>query len=106
MKPETWETMPAERQPAVAATMPKIAEEFQAVFADTLSRAAVGGVSVRTLLIRGAVTTLAACRMTEVVGWALPRARLMEIAGAGHMCPLTHAEAVNAAIAAHLAAPE
>ena len=39
----------------------------------------------------------------EVVRQALPRARLIEIPGAGHMCPLTHAEAVNEAVAAHLA---
>jgi pimeloyl-ACP methyl ester carboxylesterase len=33
---------------------------------------------------------------------ALPNARLRTIEGAGHMLPLTHREAVNAAIAEHL----
>jgi pimeloyl-ACP methyl ester carboxylesterase len=104
-KPGTWESMPADRQLAIAATMPKIAEEFHAVFADDLSVAAVGSVSVRTLLIRGESTTLVARRMTEIVQRALPQARLVVIPGAGHMCPLTHAEAVNKAIALHLATP-
>lgn len=42
--------------------------------------------------------------MTDIVQRALPQARLVEIAGAGHMCPLTHADAVNEAIGRHLAA--
>jgi pimeloyl-ACP methyl ester carboxylesterase len=84
--------------------MPKIADEFRAVFADTLTCAAVGGITAPTLLIRGNTTTLTARRIIDVVNRALPHARLVEIAGAGHMCPLTHAEAVNEAIAAHLAA--
>src|SRR4051812_36976705 len=49
----TWESTPAERQPAIAATMPKIGEEFRAVFADTLDAATIRRLDVHTLLLRG-----------------------------------------------------
>ena len=41
-------------------------------------------------------------RIATLVAQVLPNARLRTIEGAGHMLPLTHHEAVNAAIAEHL----
>jgi pimeloyl-ACP methyl ester carboxylesterase len=38
----------------------------------------------------------------ELLRDQLPHASLVEIEGAGHMSPITHAGAVNAAIAQHL----
>jgi pimeloyl-ACP methyl ester carboxylesterase len=56
-----------------------------------------------TLLVRGTATTLAACTVVELLRDQLRHASLVEIEGAGHMSPVTHAAAVNAAIAQHLA---
>jgi pimeloyl-ACP methyl ester carboxylesterase len=64
--------------------------------------AALRRIDVPTLLLRGSASPLPTRRIAELLAEALPNARLRTIEGAGHMLPLTHREAVNAAIAEHL----
>lgn len=73
------------------------------VFAANDRYESVAAAGVPTLLVRGAATTLAARMVVELLRDALPQASLVEIEGAGHMAPLTHASEVNAAIEQHLA---
>ena len=97
-----WSAMPAEMRTAITATMPKIAAEWQMAFDSDVGLSAFAGVTAPTLLIRGTHTTLAAHRVVALLAKTLPRRHLIEIDGAGHMSPLTHAAEVNAAVAAHL----
>ena len=57
---------------------------------------------VPTLLIRGTRTRATAREIISLLHDFLPNSRLVEIEGAGHMAPLTHAFNVNEAIANHL----
>jgi len=52
--------------------------------------------------LRGARSPQPTRRIAELVSESLPGSRLQTIDGAGHMLPLTHREAVNAAILEHL----
>ena len=49
-------------------------------------------------ILRGADTQPPAHRITTLLAEALPHAKVTEIAGAGHMSPITHATPVNDAV--------
>ena len=55
-----------------------------------------------TLLVRGERSPVEAREICAVLAKALPRATLVDVAGAGHLAPLTHSDVVSAQIEAHL----
>jgi lipase len=95
---EAWRQMPAEQRARIVQTMPKIAQEWRMVFALTGTYEALAPLGLPTLLIRGSETTFAARSVVECLRDQLPSHALVEIPGAGHLSPLTHAAAVNTAI--------
>jgi pimeloyl-ACP methyl ester carboxylesterase len=52
--------------------------------------------------MHGSRTNSTTRRICELIAHAVPGARSAEIPGGAHMCPLTHAPAVNRVIAAHI----
>jgi pimeloyl-ACP methyl ester carboxylesterase len=98
--------MPGESRDRIVGAMPKIAAEFRALFRSPETLRGYRRLRTPTLLVRGTRTTLAAHHVIERLAATLPQCELVEIAGAGHLAPLSHPDAVNAAIAAHLAASE
>jgi pimeloyl-ACP methyl ester carboxylesterase len=58
----------------------------------------------KTLLMTGETSPIAARRIVPRLGEAIPGARTLSIAGAGHMGPLTHLGQYNEILSAHLAA--
>jgi pimeloyl-ACP methyl ester carboxylesterase len=94
-------TKPALRA-ALAQRTPKVALDFWATMTESTPRAAYRRIAVPTLVLRGTESPAPTRRIAELVSQALPRSRLQSIDGAGHMLPLTHREAVNAAVAEHL----
>jgi pimeloyl-ACP methyl ester carboxylesterase len=99
---DAWRAMPPDVRERITQTMPKIAQEWRMVFAQTDLYESVAAAGIPTLLVRGTATTLAARSVVELLRDRLPHAWLVEIEGAGHMSPVTHPAAVNAAIAQHL----
>jgi pimeloyl-ACP methyl ester carboxylesterase len=83
----------------------KVYQEVSSLSADTTDRARYGTIAVPTLLLGGARTTMTERRALERLAEALPHARLELFPDVGHMGPITHADLVNAAIAAHVTAP-
>jgi pimeloyl-ACP methyl ester carboxylesterase len=105
---ETWAAMPAETRARLTATMPKIAAEFRLLFrrpdrVEGVRMDDIRRLRVPTLLVRGTRTTSVARAIVGRLAATMAHADLVEIADAGHMLPVTHAEPVNAAIEAHLA---
>jgi pimeloyl-ACP methyl ester carboxylesterase len=100
---DAWAAMPEETRARIVRTMPKIAAEFRMIFRQPDSLGAYRRLRTPTLLVRGTLTTLAARRVVERLAAALPQRDFVEIEGAGHMAPLSHPDAVNAAIESHLA---
>jgi pimeloyl-ACP methyl ester carboxylesterase len=103
---DAWAAMPEENRARIVATMPKIAAEFRALFRNPETPRAYRRLRTPTLLVRGTRTTLAAYAVIERLAATLPQHELVEIADAGHLAPLSHPDAVNAAIATHLASSE
>ena len=99
----TWEAMSEHRRAAVAALMPAHTKGFAAIFAPRVALAEYRRIGAPTLLMRGTETVAPSRRVVELLHRTLPDNRLVEIAGAGHTAPMSHAAAVNAEIEAHLA---
>lgn len=100
--PGAWQRLKPEVQTALSLRLPKVAQDFHAVMSDPTPLAAYRRMTVPTLLLRGSDSPAPARRIVELLAERLPQARLRTIEGAGHMLPLTHKDAVNAEIAAHL----
>jgi pimeloyl-ACP methyl ester carboxylesterase len=81
----------------------KVYQEVASLTADHTDRAGYAAIAAPTLLLGGANTPLTERRTLERLAAALPAARLTLFPGMGHMGPITHADQVNDAIAAHLA---
>ena len=97
-----WVRMRPDVQSALALQTARVALDFHAVMTDPLRLAALRGIAVPALILRGSASPRPTRRIAALVAQVMPNARLQTIEGAGHMLPLTHDEAVNAAIAGHL----
>jgi pimeloyl-ACP methyl ester carboxylesterase len=97
-----WSRTKPELRAALTRRTPKVALDFRATMTESTPRAAYRQIAVPTLVLRGGESPAPTRRIAELVAGALPRSRLRTIGGAGHMLPLTHREAVNAAVAEHL----
>jgi pimeloyl-ACP methyl ester carboxylesterase len=97
-----WERMKPEQRAALARRAAKVALDFEATMAEPTPIDALSRIDVPTLILRGSASPRPTRRIAALLAEALPNARLRTIEGAGHMLPLTHHEAVNAAIAEHL----
>jgi pimeloyl-ACP methyl ester carboxylesterase len=92
---------------AVVAGMQKLRAEFPTGFQeDGASAQALQELSLPIQLIKGSQTTAAASAVIELLRAVWPQARYAEVAGAGHMLPLTHARQVNTVIEEFLDAGE
>jgi pimeloyl-ACP methyl ester carboxylesterase len=81
---------------AVRAGMAKLSVEWPAAFEPYGATAeAVSALEMRLQLIAGSRTTLAARAVMQELRSLCPWAAYAEIEGAGHIGPVTHAEAVN-----------
>lgn len=93
-----WDSMRPERQPKILATIPKIMEEFDALYNEPTNISAYGSFKMPVILIKGGATRSPTAKIIEFLSSALPDAQYKEIPGAGHMSPITHPNEVNAAI--------
>jgi pimeloyl-ACP methyl ester carboxylesterase len=98
-----WQQVPEAAREGIVRTMPKVAAEWQLMFAVEDDLETVAQIDAPTLLICGGRTRAPARRVVEVLRSALPHARHLEIADAGHMSPVTHPAAVADAIRGQVA---
>lgn len=102
MGPGTWAGMPEPRREAVATAMAGVAAEWHAAFTEPTPLSAFASLEVPTLCLTGARSPGASREVTRLLTGVLPRATEVEIAGVGHMGPVTHPERINALIERHL----
>ena len=100
----SWEAMGTAQRAAVLARIGTVPRHFAALFRATWSARLLACLTMPVLLIHGANTRAPARRVAGLLGDALPRALRVEIAGAGHLGPMTHAPRVATAIVRHLEA--
>jgi GNAT superfamily N-acetyltransferase len=94
--------MPAERRAAMERRAGAVAAHFAAALGVATPLDACRAISVPTLVACGTETPAPTRLIAEMLVRTLPEVRALRVHGAGHMLPLTHPEAVDQAIVAHL----
>jgi pimeloyl-ACP methyl ester carboxylesterase len=97
-----WARLTPEKQSALARHAEKVGIDFWAATTESARRAAYRAIRLPTLILRGAQSPRVTRRIAELLADTLPAAELLTVADAGHMLPLTHADAVNRAVLRHL----
>jgi pimeloyl-ACP methyl ester carboxylesterase len=100
--PGAWLCTKPALQAALSRRAPKVALDFWAAMSESTPLAAYRSIATPTIVLCGTQSPRPVRRIAELVANSLPACRLCRIEGAGHMLPLTHKEAVNAAIQEHL----
>lgn len=98
-----WTALSPARRDALAPRLAKVALDFHATLTEPTRLDDARAIGVPALLIQGAATKEPTRRICHHLARTLPEARHHTIDGAGHMAPLTHGDAVNPLVAAHLA---
>lgn len=94
----TWEKLPMPRRQVFAGRMHKVAAEFNALFGDPTPAEAYEELRMPVRLIAGMRSPLPARKVVEELSMRCRHARVVHLAGLGHMGPVTHPDRV----AAHL----
>lgn len=104
--PGAWAALRPSAQAAMARWMPKAPLDFRALIDEPTRAASYTGLRFPVLILRGERAPSPTRLIVEMLATLMPSARLAVVGGAGHMGPLTHAPAVNATIARHVAESE
>ena len=103
--PGAYASLLPDRREFVRDSMTKLALEWPfCIDRGGPARTDLANLETPTLVIKGAETTRAAGAVVGILRACLPNQSYAEIAGAGHMSPVTHPHAVNPHIEAHIAA--
>ena len=94
----TWAATPEERRPRLAAGMRAVRSEWHAAFFEPTPLAEFAVVDIPTLYLAGSRSKLSTRAVADLLASVLPRARVEEIQGVGHMAPITHPDRVNPVI--------
>jgi pimeloyl-ACP methyl ester carboxylesterase len=98
----TWAAFSTSKRLALSMRLEKVALDFQALFAEPTRLQDCWPLFMPTLLVEGSASPLPARRICGQLSRIISGSQLQVIEGAGHMLTLTHAERVNALVAAHL----
>lgn len=90
-----WDRMKPDLHSLLLQQKDAVARDFKEALAETWPVERCANITCPTLVIRGAASPAPARRVANLVAAAIPSARAVEIAGAGHMAPVTHVAIVN-----------
>jgi pimeloyl-ACP methyl ester carboxylesterase len=97
-----WAHTPDSRKGPIAASIVNIRGWSGALLDETTPLAAFAGLNVPVLYMMGSESPASSRGVGRLLIRALPRVRVVEFGGLGHMGPITHAEVVTDAIAGFL----
>jgi len=100
--PGTWASLAETDRGHLAACAGRTVHDFAALFAESADLRDYGRLAMPTLLLCGESTTAPCRKLVDQLSVVLKRLRRETVAGAGHMAPLTHADATNRYILDHL----
>ncbi|MCW5658521.1 MAG: alpha/beta fold hydrolase [Burkholderiaceae bacterium] len=83
-----WARLDARRQQALAARMPKVHAEFEALFADRVPPPAYAALTMPVQLLGGSRSPLPARQTLQTLAALLPQASCTVLQGLGHMAPV------------------
>jgi pimeloyl-ACP methyl ester carboxylesterase len=101
-----WEALAPAVQHALVRWAPKASLDFHALLGEPTLPSAYRQLRGPVLLLHGEHAPMPALLIADGLSKLLPESQLVEVAGADHMGPLTHAAEVCALIARHIAASE
>jgi len=104
--PGSWNALRPSVQSALIRWAPKGPLDFRAFIDDPTPAAAYGALTFPVLILRGAHAPSPTRVIADSLMELLPASRLVDIAGAGHMGPLTHTPEVSALIVRHIVEAE
>jgi pimeloyl-ACP methyl ester carboxylesterase len=97
-----WAKTPDKRRSVVAGTMRKVKHEWHALFTEPTPLEAFSRLAVQTLFLVGTDSPASTRGIARLLTARLPNLTVVELAGVGHMAPVTHPEKVNAEIETYL----
>lgn len=98
----TWDAMPHKLQMTLSQTLGKVILDFGALLNEPASLEDYATIACPTLILCGERARRPSRRIVQMLAGAMPEAYVQEVAGAGHMSPLTHPDVVNNLIREHL----
>ena len=98
-----WAALLPHQQLVLARWAPKAPLDFAALIEEPTDPEDYGDLHIPVLIMRGEHALGPSRMIAEELQALLPDARLVMVAGAGHMGPFTHGSHVNALIASHIA---
>lgn len=98
----SWKATPEARRPAIAGAMCNIGGWEDALFREPTPLAAFAKLDIPILYMVGARSRTSARGVARLLTKVLPQVTVRELEGVGHMAPVTHPDAVNAAIDSYL----
>jgi len=98
----SWQQMPPQRKPPIAASVANVRRWAHALFSEPTSLAAFRELEIPVLYMVGKRSTPSAHGVARLLISALPQVEVLEFDDLGHMGPITHPEPVNEAIAQFL----
>jgi len=99
----TWAATPDSRRAALVDAVQAQKPEWHSACNEPTPLEAFAALDVPALLMTGTSSTAAARAVARLVGGVLPRVRIEEVEGMGHMAPVTHPREVNSRIERFLA---
>jgi pimeloyl-ACP methyl ester carboxylesterase len=99
-----WTALRPSVQAMLTRWVPKAPLDFRALIHEPTPASAYAKLRIPTLVMRGEHAPVPTRLIAETLPDLMPAAKLIVVPDAGHMGPLTHAPAVNEAIARHIAA--
>jgi pimeloyl-ACP methyl ester carboxylesterase len=97
-----WGALRPAVQQALSRWMPKAPLDFRALMEEPAPAAAYRALTFPVLILRGEHARAPSRAIAEGLAELLPDCRIMAIAGAGHMGPLTHAPEVSGLMVQHI----
>jgi pimeloyl-ACP methyl ester carboxylesterase len=98
----TWQNLPEAKRQEFLAMSASARGKYDAMYASSTRSADLGRISLPTQVLWGGETAAYDIRMCEIVLQNVPGSLGEVIPGTGHMSPLSHPEAVAAALRRHL----
>jgi len=89
-----WRALDERQRAGVRACMRKVAAEFDAAFADRTPLRRFAALDMPVRLLRGSDSPAPVRRIVDVLAGLMPGAEVVDLAGIGHMGPVTHPGAV------------
>ena len=87
--------MPEARQAAIAASMGNVGQWSRVLFAEPMPLRAFRALQVPVLYLVGAESPASSRGVARLLISVLPQVGVVELAGLGHMGPVTHPDIVN-----------